>query len=636
MIYGKKNAYFGSAKQGFQNSVWVELIGFDCELPDYGVGQYLEELGFRPQVISLHMTSIDFVNTYRGMEAEYTLPRYACSYGGHERNDLRQRQAWTNTGLRGLTRALKDQGIKVLGSFFDMDSENGQDGVPLFTELHPELLPAGGKAGMETGIVMIKRFADGSYYEDYLLKKLLETAEGYGFDGYQLADGISSLRSNMWYSDFSDDLLEQAGIGLPEGAEDRSAWIWANRRREWRAFYRRRWSSFLDKLIRGLREKGLLVMVNSAWTRDPVEALVRYGVDYGTIARADATSLVVEDVSSDLAILSQNDNHGYRMSYEARKMVHYNFLANLMCLRAYLPRTKLTPLFMIWDNQEQWDVLHHAPTAMQRAGAANFSNFLVTKEGLKTITDGPHFCLGDSIRREEWEFIRRCIDNGYSEHPCETEGAAFLWSDERMEREAEELDRCGLCHSAQWLALLQRAGAQIHKIIRSEDLCCLKGDLVVTNFSLLSVREQEMVRNYKEGEVLYLERPGEEEAGGGMNPGQDGWPYPLKMCLPQEEYVKAAAIRVNAACNARIAEGDGFLECTLTEIRTGPETARILVENNEYYYAIPTIRTRRKVVSVKAITKPEGYRTNAGEHHFSVRVPGRGADILEIVYEKSI
>ena len=294
---------------------------------------------------------------------------------------------------------------------------------------------------METGIVMIKRFADGSYYEDYLLKKLLETAEGYGFDGYQLADGISSLRSNMWYSDFSDDLLEQAGIGLPEGAEDRSAWIWANRRREWRAFYRRRWSSFLDKLIRGLREKGLLVMVNSAWTRDPVEALVRYGVDYGTIARADATSLVVEDVSSDLAILSQNDNHGYRMSYEARKMVHYNFLANLMCLRAYLPRTKLTPLFMIWDNQEQWDVLHHAPTAMQRAGAANFSNFLVTKEGLKTITDGPHFCLGDSIRREEWEFIRCCIDNGYSEHPCETEGAAFLWSDERMEREAEELDR---------------------------------------------------------------------------------------------------------------------------------------------------------------------------------------------------
>ena len=632
MIYGKKDAYFGSAKEGFQNSVWVELIGFDRELPDYGVEGYLADLGFRPQVISLHMTSIDFVNTYRGMEEEYPLPRYACSYGGHARNDVRERQAWTNRELRGLVQALQERGIKVLGSFFDMDSENGLENVPLFTKLHPELLPVRGKGAMESGVVMIKRFADGSFYEDYLLEKLLETAKGYGFDGYQLADGISSLRSNLWYSDFSDDLLEQAGIRLPEDVEDRGAWIWEHRRGEWTSFYRRRWSTFLDKVIRGLRQQGLLVMVNSAWTRDPVEALFRYGVDYRVMAEADASSLVVEDVSSDLAILSESDNHGFRMSYEDRKMVHYNFLANLMCLRAYLPGMKLTPLFIIWDNQEQLDVLHHAPTAMQRAGAANFSNFLVTKKGLETITNGPHFCLGDGIQPREWEFIRRCIDNGYIEDPRAVEGAAFLWSDERMEREAEALGSRGLCHSAQWLAMLLRAGAQVHKMIRWEELSSLKGDLVVTNFDLLSDEEQRRVRGYEGGEILYLAQPTEEGTITGRNPKRDGWPWPLTMCLPPEETVKKAAIRINASCNARIAEGDGLMECGLTEVRTGERTARILVENNEYYYAIPTICTRRKILSVKAVTKLEGYRTNAGEHHFSIRVPGRGADILEIVY----
>ena len=198
MAYGNKNAYFGSTKEVFSNSIWVELIGFDQTLPDYGVAQYLETIGFLPQYISLHLTSIDFVNTYKGMEQEYLLPIYACSYGGHEQNDDRRRQDWTNWQLRGLVRALQARGIRVYASFFDMDSPNGLAEEPLFTQLHPELLACGNsESRMESGVVMIKRMADGRLYEDYLLEKLLEAASGYGFDGFQLADGISSLRSNL-------------------------------------------------------------------------------------------------------------------------------------------------------------------------------------------------------------------------------------------------------------------------------------------------------------------------------------------------------------------------------------------------------------------------------------------------------
>ena len=635
MAYGNKNAYFGSTKEVFSNSIWVELIGFDQTLPDYGVAQYLETIGFLPQYISLHLTSIDFVNTYKGMEQEYLLPIYACSYGGHEQNDDRRRQDWTNWQLRGLVRALQARGIRVYASFFDMDSPNGLAEEPLFTQLHPELLACGNsESRMESGVVMIKRMADGRLYEDYLLEKLLEAASGYGFDGFQLADGISSLRSNLWYGDFSDDLLEQAGIELPSGVENRRDWILANKQEAWLSFYRKRWDSFLQKIIGGLRKAGLEVSVNSAWTRDPLEALFRYGADYRSIAQSGANAMVVEDVSSDLAILGCDDNHGYRMPYSHRKLVHYEFAANLMCIRAQLPEMRLTPLFMIWDNQEQWDVLHHAPTAMQRAAAVNFCNFLVTAQGLKSITNGPHFCLGDALKPSDWDFIRLCIDSGYTPGAEDVEGAAFLWSDARMEAELTHLMRYGCCHSAHWLALLQRAGGALHKIIRIEDLDVLQGDLVVTNPSLLPPEELKKVRAYGAGNVIYLEEPAREPVCGRCNPAQDGWPYPLTMQEPSREMLEDAVKRINTSCNTRIEPGDGDEECTVTEVRTGGRTARIFVDNSEFYYAVPTICTQRRIADIRVITKPKGYHANCTGNTFRVRVPGRGIDIIDVVYEE--
>ncbi len=630
MAYGIPGAYFASPKAGFRNSVWVELIGFDCTAADFGVKAYLDTLGFVPRSISLHLTSIDFVNTYGGMETEYPLPVYACSYGGHPRNDDRERQSWTNWQMRGLVRALQKQGVKVYGSFFDMNSPNGLEGVPLFTELHPELLPAGSPDCIPNlGVIMIKRFADGTYYEDYLLEKLCQVADGYGLDGFQIADGLSSLRCNLWYTDCSDDLLDQAGIAVPEGVENRGVWLWENRRAPWLAFWRRRWQAFLEKLIAGLHAHGLEAAVNSAWTRDPLEALYRYGMDYRAAAAADA--LVVEDVSSDLAILATPDNHGYAMPYEQRKRVHYEFLANLMTLRAYLPELPLTPLFMIWDNQEQWDVLHHAPTAMQRAAAGNFCHYQVTGEGLRYITNGPHFCLGDALKPDEWDFIRLCLDNGYVENPVDVEGAAFLWSDRRMEAELVVLLERGICHSAHWLALLMRYGAAVHKIVRIEDLAGCRGDLVVTNPSLLPEEERAILAEYP-GRVIELETESVPLTAGVRNPVSDGWPWPLTLWEPTEALLRDAAATINEGCNVRLLPGDGYAECTVAEVRTGAKTSRIYVDNGEYYYTLPRLETKREIRHVRAITKPEGYHLYDDAHGFMLRVPGRGVDILEVEY----
>ena len=118
LLYGKMGNYFGQKNEGFHNSIWVELIGFEKTDPDKGAKRYLDVLGFKPDHISLHLTSVNFVNTHRGMEEEYILPIYACSYGGHAGNDDRLRQNWTNYDMKALIDALHENGIKVYASFF--------------------------------------------------------------------------------------------------------------------------------------------------------------------------------------------------------------------------------------------------------------------------------------------------------------------------------------------------------------------------------------------------------------------------------------------------------------------------------------------------------------------------------------
>lgn len=623
-MYGKRDQYFNKGNTAFHNSIWIELIGFEKNAPDYGVEEYLETIGFKPDSISLHLTSVDFVNLHRGMETEYVLPPYVCSYGGHPENDQRKRQEWTNFDVKQLVSVLQEHGIKVFASFFDLQPEKE------FSAAHPELLPNFAN-GDGWGIpIMIKRFSDGSFYEDYLLEKLKDVIRDYSFDGIQLADGISSPREAIWFADFSKDLIEQSGIEIPEGAGDAGAYISKYKRREWMAFYRRRWSAFLTKIIQGIKSTGAQVAVNSAWTRDPFEAIYRYGADYRVIDEAGADYFVVEDVSSDLAILGYEDNHCYAFSYAERQMIHFEFIANLMAIRAQTKHMRITPLFMIWDNQEQWDVLHHAPTAMQRAAAANFSHFRCGSSFLP-ITDGPHFCLGDALTKDDWSFIRLCLDNGYTPDAVGAEGATFIWSEKRMENELEEFIKHGIFHSAKWLAVLLRQGALIPQIANISDLNQVQGDLVITNYSLLPSDEKALIDAYKNGRVIKVEAEFSEDVEQVINPVSAGWPRPLSFGEVDEAYIKQCVAQINEKVNLSFETGAS--ECTISEIITGKNTAKVIIENNEYFYVLPMIKTKRPIKRIKIITKPDGYPLFHTADSFCVRVAGRGVDIAEIEYE---
>ncbi|MBQ4110209.1 MAG: hypothetical protein IJC74_04930 [Clostridia bacterium] len=615
-MYGKFGNYFGKKQKEFRNSIWIELIGFEKNSPDYGVKEYIDTIGFVPDSISFHLTCVDYVNRHEGMEEEYFLPEYVCSYCGHEANDQRKRQNWTNYDMRSLVRILHGYGIKVFASFFD----GGYGDESPFLEKHPEICRDG---VFGESIIMIKRFADGSYYEDYLLKKMIEVAKDYELDGIQVADGISSPRINIWEGDFTADLIEQSGIEVPDG-EDAKTYISKYKRPEWLKFYRNRWSSFLRKLLGGLNRAGIETQVNSAWTRDPLEAIYRYGTDYKVIGESGANYFMVEDVSSDLTILECT-----HVNNIDRKLVHYEYLANLMAINVYT-NLHITPLFPIWDNLEQWDVVHHMPTLMQRGAAGNFTHFTLRNDRLTPITGGPHFCLGDALSKKDWDFIRLSIDNGYTPEAVDTTGATFIWSSARMENEIDALINYGNVHSTRWLALLMRNGASVSKMADISQLDIISGDIIVSNYEMLPKNEQKLIDSYKKGRVIKVGIHPLENVSNEINPIGWDWPETLTFAEIPEGYIEEKVALINENVNASIVEESE--KCTINEIITGEKTSRIIIDNNEFVYALPTVHTVRKIKSIKIITKPEAYPFRKTDHEFKIRVAPRGVDIAEIEY----
>ena len=117
----------------------------------------------------------------------------------------------------------------------------------------------------------LKRFADGSYYEDFFIDKLTKTLTDYDFAGLQVADGFcpSGMTHNCDFSvDFVDQFLSYSKITPPKDIADsmtddsiesiklRNEWIFKNLRVEWIQFWNWRWESFFKKLCDAIHAAG--------------------------------------------------------------------------------------------------------------------------------------------------------------------------------------------------------------------------------------------------------------------------------------------------------------------------------------------------------------------------------------------
>jgi len=654
-MYGYKDVYFNKNHDGFRNAVWIELIGFDNEAADYGVADYLSKTGFVPDVISFHLTSISFMLTHKGMEKEHRLPTYACSYVGHAGNDDRHRQEWTNYQLRGLIDELHSSGIKVYVSMFDFDYDPKLPEYSIFGEEHPELRTVTNKNETLKLLHMLNSFDDGTTLADFFIKKLREVIRDYSLDGVQVADGVSSPRVSLQKGDYSHQttsrFFKEYGITPPENCIDvcsRAEYIFKNHRPEWIAFYRRHWSEFMAKVIEGIHAEGAKADFNSAWTRGPIEAIYRYGTDYKAYERAGADAFVVEDVAGDLFFLSNRDN-GFDMPHERRKFVHYEFESIMLQLRAWLPKLMLTPLAPIRDTLEQWDVIHHMPASMQRSVSVNLNNYYIDETGRFVPTvNGPHFCLGDGLKAHEWDYIRMMWDNAYTEKVEDVLGVTVVWSDKVCEKELDLLISGRYWYSGKWMSELLCRGGAVHKITRIENLGAVKGPILVINPMLFDEDEKAMIDDYRGGEVLTLGLANEntvefsampdkkltvEPLYDVVDPYDAIWTNSLIFTEIDPDFVTEVAAYINNMCALPTLTED-FGACHINEVKTSENTSRIFIDNEEYWYALPTVHLKRKIKDISFVTKPECYPIKRpDDYSFIIRIPGFGMDIVEVTYE---
>ncbi len=628
-MYGREGAYYSSVPDGYRNDVWIELIGFDNTEPDFGVEELLARMGFRPHRVLLLLTSVDFVNLHRADEDDYELDPYFCSYEGHPRCDDRSLQRWTKRQLKGLIQALHHVGVEVYPSFFDMTSPNHS-----FAHEHPELYTVkyvdGATPIVAPYIYMTKRFADGSLYEDYLLQKLVEVLADYGFDGAHLADGICRPRDPLQNADYSPDMLEQAGITVP-AEECPATYVLQHHRRLWQTFCTQRWSSFLRKVIGGIHNAGFKVITNSCWTKDPMEALYRYGLDYRVLDALAIDGCVVENGAPTIALLDNESAAGFRQTYADRQMVHHTFRSSLMCVRAQLRRLSLQPLFPVRDTNEQYDVIHHMPTALSRHAAATFASYIWRADGtLAPVVDGHTYCLSDGLSRDNWRYLRLCADNGYIPRHQEVCGATLIWSGARCEREVEALMAHRTPHTSAWHAALLRNGASVYKIAHIDDLAVVRGDIVVPNVELMPLWEQEAIRAYTAGRVFCLSMPTDGTDYSHLpNPNGPTFTYPLFL----QPFDVAMLTRVAAQINERLPYISAYADaCHVQEIKLDEHRSRLIVDNEEFYYTRPLIHTGRRIESVQVITHSCGYKAAVNGDAVQVLVPLRGVAILEVTF----
>ena len=485
------------------NYIWMPLIGFDREQADKGVSEYLNKAGFVPEGISVFIFHPDIVNQHEGMEREYQLSADCCSYFGSPRNEFRDRQDWTNYDLRTLAHELADKGI---------DAYLGIDGVYLNNTRHyewetdyPELFSFGKNGRMNLNV--LKRFKDGTYYEDFFLEKCIAAIEDYGFAGLHVADFFCPPEHSICNGDFSADLLDQfkshSGVEYPDYIAERLAfdeqsdidaradYIWGNLRREWIEFYVWRWCSFWGKIATALHARGKKVMINNAWASDPFEALYRYGIDYKKLYAVGVDRFVAETVCDGIELL---DGVG-------DKYRQYMTMAQLM--RAYAPEGGLHTLLGVKDCTEEWDMLHHEPIRLERAMYTLGSIFLGGKK-MSHSTDGYMVTLGDGITEDEWKWIRERSEIAFADVPERILAPTVIWSDaahEAMLGEYLENRRPSL-HKIMYE--LENKNAAFGAAARVEELSSLEGAIVVPNFDLLSESEQKAVLEYKGGAVVAI------------------------------------------------------------------------------------------------------------------------------------
>lgn len=659
---------------------WIELIGFDNTLPDYGAESFLSRALYDVRGISLLFSDIDFILNFSPDDAP--LRPCDCSYGGHPASEERERQVWTKSQLKGLVRALRERGVTVLVSFFDFFSPSalpGEEGK--FTLLHPEIgcLNAEGKPAPIVN--MLKRLSDGSYFADYLVKKLHEVMDFYGFDGVQVADGISTFRQAVQNGDMSDDLVEQfvrhndfsdpelhlACDGNQSAYRKRRKYIIEYRQNEWLAFCAQAWSRVYDTFYVEFDGSGKILLFNSCWTRDPFEAYVRFGFDYRLALKDKAYALMVEEVSATAPIFSDEDRGGFYLSDREKPQYHYEYYLMQQSIKACMPQLKQITLTPIRDTCEQWDLMRHSPTEQERAICRRNNSYVFDGERFVNGSSGPHYCLSDSMRKADWEYLSRKERDSSPVRIERPLGFEYVFSADSLRSETAYYLKTNRYSQTALKNRLIAEGLCIDGAVNAVHAIKTTNPLLILNPAFWSKEERDAVDGSLTNAVVIGEQnPFTQSAAKTLHCGylsvwlygrayenvcddlfaavkcadkrylptpylrrKGVWGMPLQYEELPRKFFALLATELNRATNMPVVIS-ARNTCVITTFKVSQNKYRMLISNNAYHYYIAKIRCPFRPVQAKSALKYDGYTVYIENDCFYDRIPPRGMDIVEI------
>ncbi len=653
--------------------IWTELIGFDNEQPDMGVGEYIEAAGFVPDGVCLMLTSVDFVLSHPG-PGEFALPQDFCARDGHDRNPQRSRQEWTSGQLRELIAQLHARGSQAFLTVFTRFYGNRYH--PEWLGEHPETFQVFRGLGPAHSVNCLSRLSGGSYFEDYFIAKLVETLGDYGFDGWHGADGWGPLSGAIYRTSIGDDMVgqfaERTGLALPElvtrpcdadveALEARIQWLWRNARHEWIEFWCGRWEQFWTKALDALHADGKQAFINSAWGRAPWESLYRYGVDERRIEAAGVDGMVVETVAAGLSMDPR--------PYAADVTRHADFLSGLMLMRGAMPDTRLIFLHNTHDVVEQWDAIRHKSTLLEREIHSLTGVYQRRGDGsLRRCADGFLVCLGDGLDDFHWHWLGERWGLAYANEPVRTLGATLVWSNSLLDAQTEEFTRTRGWFAHRLAFHLMTEGAPVQCIADVADLGAVEGTLLALNHHLLTEEERARLLAYEGGPLVLIGRdaPGlpepqmriDDRSGPGSlcclvygarvaAPEVPEWDAPalpedlMAMDEPMGYWdhfdcapVSPGFIRACARVIAEVSDAPRIIEQTDDVLVMATEEAdgsvRVALKNKSRFYAAPRVDMRREVASVEVLTEFPSLTVAPQGSEFTVRIPPEGVTVVEV------
>ena len=477
-------------------NIWMQLLGFERNDPDCGVERFIKQTGFVPGSVCALLFHPDFVNLHRGMDEEYELLRANCAYYGIPGNGERARQPWTNYNLRTLISELKKRGVPFYAGLMGIYSNN------LFHHEwlsdHPEI--RGSKTIGEGSLMCLKRFADGTYYEDFFVKKLCETLIDYDCAGVHLSDGICPS-TRVFVSDYSTDMCGQftdhTGFEFPEdiaatfGDESldarkvRASYIQSNIYEKWLGFYEWRWEAFFKKVCSAVHAIGKEVHILGMYCTDPFETRFLYGFDMRRVFDAGVDCMTANILPSGLAL----------NKIGAPPLFHRIHL-DLPFVRAQVPYGRIPAMVGVQDASEEWSVIEHRPVMLER-DLYTVGAFLGKGDDLsEPAGDGYFLCLSDGIPADKWDFLRDRVARASHFEAEKTLSPIVLWSNTETDRMIGEFirNRRTSCHK-QATDVFQM-GTPFGGAIPAEKLPKTDNPIFAPNVDLISDEERDALRAY--------------------------------------------------------------------------------------------------------------------------------------------